>query len=51
MLTAQASCAQVEAFRLTVDDNSSRMDIRQPTAIGVALGVANIVTELSGFPA
>ena len=51
MLSAQASGAQVEALWLTVYSNSNRMNIRQPAAIGVALGVAHIMTELSGFPA
>lgn len=51
MLIAQASGAQVEALWLTIYHNSSRMNIRHPAAIGVALGMAHIMTKLSGFPA
>ena len=51
MLGTQAPGAQVEALRFTVYDNSSRLDIGHPAAVGMALGVADIITKLSGFPA
>ena len=46
MLIAQASSAQVESFWLTIYINSNRVNIGHPTTISMALGVANIVTEL-----
>jgi hypothetical protein len=46
MLTAQAPGAKVKPFRLTIDNNSSRMNIGHPAAVGVALGVADIMAEL-----
>ena len=46
MLTAQAPGAQVKAFLLTVNFDSGGMNIGHPAAVGVALGVADIMTEL-----
>ena len=46
MLSTQASGAQVEAFGLTVYSNRNRVNIGQPAAVGMALGVAYIMTEL-----
>ncbi len=46
MLTAQASGAQVESFRLTIYNKSNRMNIRYPAPIGAALGMAYIMAEL-----
>ena len=46
MLGAQAPGAQVKPFWLTVYNESSGVNIRQPLPFGVALGVAHIITEL-----
>ena len=49
MLGTQASGAQVEPLCLTSYNDSSRVDIRHPATIGMALGVAYIVTKLRRF--
>ncbi len=46
MLRAQAPGAQVEPFRLSLDGDGGRVNIRQPAAVGVALGVADVMTKL-----
>jgi hypothetical protein len=46
MLGAQASGAQVKPFWLTIYNDGSRMNIGYPAAVGVAFGVANVMTEL-----
>jgi hypothetical protein len=46
VLSTQTSGAQVESFLLTIYNDSSRVNIRHPAAIGAVFGVANIVTEL-----
>ena len=46
MLVAQASGAQVKPFWLAVYNDGGWMDIGYPAAIGVVLGVADIMTEL-----
>ena len=46
MLVAQAPGAQVEAFWLAAYSDSGRVNIRHPAAVGVALGMADIMTEL-----
>ena len=46
MLVAQASGAQVESFCFAIYSEGNRMDIRHPAPIGVAFGVANVVTKL-----
>ena len=51
MLAAQASGAQVEMFHLTFNNNGSRMNVGHPVALGVALGVADIITILRYFSA
>jgi hypothetical protein len=51
MLIAQAPGAQVEAFGFAVDKNGGGMYIRRPAAVGVTLGVANIMPELRRFAA
>jgi len=45
VLGAQASGAQVEPFQLTIYIYRSRVNIRHPATVGVALGVADTVTE------
>jgi hypothetical protein len=51
MLTSQAPGAQVEAFGFAVDINGGRMYIRRPAAVGVTLGMADIMPELRCFTA
>ena len=46
MLGAQASGAQVEAFWLAIYDDGSWMNIGQPAAVSMALGMADVMTEL-----
>ena len=46
MLIAQASGAQVESLWLTIYSDSNRVNIGYPATIGVAFGMADIVTEL-----
>ena len=46
MLRPQTSGTQVEVFYLTININSRRMNIRRPAAVGVTLGVADIMSEL-----
>jgi len=46
VLIAEASGAQVESLWLTVYDDGNRVNIGYPTAVGPALGVAYIMTEL-----
>jgi hypothetical protein len=51
MLCPQTSGAQVEVLCLTIDINSRRMNIRRPAAVGVTLGMADMMTELRCFAA
>jgi hypothetical protein len=51
VLVAQASGAQVEPFWLAVYHDGDRVDIGHPAAVGVPLGVADIMTELRSFSA
>jgi hypothetical protein len=46
MLGAQAPGAEVKSFGLSIHNNGGRMNIRYPAAVGVALGVADIMAEL-----
>jgi hypothetical protein len=50
MLVADAARAKIKALLLTIEHNDRRMDIRLPTAVGMALGVTDGITELRGFP-
>jgi hypothetical protein len=45
MLAAQATGAEVHLFGLTLNDDRNRVDIWHPLALGMALGVAHILTE------
>ena len=47
----QAAGAQVEAFGLTADIYRGGVDVGDPAPVGVALGVAYVMTELRCFPA
>ncbi len=49
VLIAEASGAQVESFRLTIYDDSNRVNIGHPATIGAVFGVAHIMTELGRF--
>ena len=46
MLVAQASGAQVKPFWLSIDNDGGRVNIRHPAAVGVALGMADVMTKL-----
>jgi len=46
MMGTQAPGTQVEPFHLAVNHDGSRVDVRYPAAVGVALGVADVMTEL-----
>jgi hypothetical protein len=46
MLVAQASGAQVKPFWFAIDNNSNRMNVGHPAAVGVAFGMANIMSIL-----
>ena len=51
MLSTQASGAQVEALWLAINNDSGRVNIRYPASVGMALGMANVMTELRCFSA
>jgi hypothetical protein len=51
MLIAQASGTQVKSFWLPVNGDSHRVNVRHPTTVGVAFGMAYIMTELWRFTA
>ena len=46
MLGAQASGAQVKPFWLAINTDSGWMNVWYPAAVGVAFGVADIMSEL-----
>jgi len=46
MLGAKAPGAQVNSFRLAINEDGGRVNIGSPASVGVALGVTDIVTEL-----
>jgi len=46
MLGPQASGAQVESLWLSVYVYSNRVNVRHPATLGVAFGVADIMTKL-----
>jgi hypothetical protein len=49
MLAAQAAGAQVHFFGLPLYGDGNRVNIGQPLALGMTLGVANIVAEAGCF--
>jgi hypothetical protein len=51
VLVSQASGAKVKSLRLAIYNDSSRVNIGHPAAVGMALGVADIMTELRCFSA
>jgi len=46
VLVAQASGAQIQPFWFAINNNGNWMNVRHPATIGVAFGVANIMSEL-----
>jgi len=46
MLSTQAPGAQVKPFWLAIYNNGGGMNVGYPAAVGVALGVADIMTKL-----
>ena len=46
MLGAQAPGAQVKPFWLSIDSDGGGVNVRHPAAVGVAFGMADIMTEL-----
>ena len=46
MLGAQAPGAQIESLWLAIYGDSNRMNVGHPATIGMAFGVAHIMTEL-----
>jgi hypothetical protein len=48
---AQAPGAQVEPLGAAVNGDRGRVNIGRPAPVGMALGVADIMTEKRGFPA
>ena len=51
MVSAEAPGAEVETFRLAVYGESYGVNIGHPAAVGMPLGMADIMTELRCFPA
>jgi len=49
MLGAQAPRAEVKPLLLTINNNSDWVNVRQPSPLGVTLGMADIVAELGCF--
>lgn len=43
--------ADVESLEFTINHNLGRVDIRVPTSEGMTFRMADIITELAGFPA
>jgi hypothetical protein len=46
MLCSQTPGAEVKTFLLTVNNNRGRVNIWYPAAVGMPLGVTDIMTEL-----
>ena len=51
MLVAQAPGAQVKPFGLAIYIDSGGMNVGHPMAVGVALGMADVMPKLRCFPA
>ena len=50
MLITDTARAEIEALLLTVNKNNSRMDIWFPLPVSMTFGMADSITELTGFP-
>ena len=48
---AQATRAEVDTGRFSGDSNRGRVDVRRPAAVGVTLGMADVVSELGRLTA
>ena len=46
VLGTKAPGTQVNSFRLAINEDGGRVNIRYPASVGVALGVTDIMTEL-----
>jgi hypothetical protein len=51
ILGAEAPGAQVKVLRLAIDEDGGGMDVSYPAPIGMAFGVADVLTELRGLAA
>jgi hypothetical protein len=51
VLAAQAPGAQVQPFWLTIYNNGGGVNVRYPAAVGMAFGMADIMTKLGCFSA
>jgi hypothetical protein len=51
ILRAQASGAEIETSGATVNLNGNRVNIRQPFALGMPFGMADVLSELRSFTA
>jgi hypothetical protein len=49
ILRAQAPGAKVKVLHLAIDEDSSGVNIGYPAPVGMAFGVADIMTELRYF--
>ena len=48
---AEAARAEVDALHFTVYHNPGRVDVGRPAAVGMTLGVADVMPEHRGLPA
>ena len=48
---AHTSGTDIESSELAINHNLGRMDVGIPTSEGVTFRMADIITELAGFPA
>ncbi len=46
MLAAQASGAQIQSLLLAIYGDNCRVNVRHPAAVGMALGMADIMAKL-----
>jgi hypothetical protein len=51
MLGTQATCAKIDVPGLPLDIDSGGVDVGNPSPIGMALGVADVMTEERRFTA
>ena len=49
VLGAQAPGTEVESFGFSINIKGNRVNIRQPVAAGMALGMAHVMTKLWYF--
>ena len=46
MLTAQAPGAQIKSPGMAINNEANRVNVGHPVTVGVAFGVAHVMTEL-----